>query len=83
MVGINPNSMDPEFVLHGTGDLAEFLGGSSDSFTGQLLNLYAKADSGNKRRLAESFPLECRAYEVWRTTEVPSVENLATALGRS
>lgn len=48
-----------------TGVLALFLGGSDDSFTGDLLALIAKADPGNKARLAEAFPDQVKAYDTW------------------
>lgn len=45
--------------------LALFLGGSEDSFTGQLLHLIAKADPGNRARLRRGFPQEVAAWEMW------------------
>jgi hypothetical protein len=47
------------------GALAVPLGGSWDSFTGQLLLLIQKADVGNRARLACAFPREVVAVEVW------------------
>lgn len=46
-------------------DLVLFLGGSPDSFTGLLLTLIAKADPGNRARLAEAFPGQVAAWEAW------------------
>lgn len=47
-------------------DLCLFLGGSADSFTGQLLGLVAKADPGNLHRLRAVFPVGVRAWECWQ-----------------
>ena len=48
-----------------THDLARFLGGSGDSFTGQLIDLIAKADPGNRVLLREAFPRQVEAWEAW------------------
>jgi hypothetical protein len=50
-------------------DLARFLGGSDDSFTGLLLMLIAKSDSGNMRKLAEAFPYETAAWRIWHEAD--------------
>lgn len=47
-------------------DLCLFLGGSTDSFTGLLLVLIAKADPGNRRKLRGDFPREVAAWEEWQ-----------------
>jgi hypothetical protein len=46
-------------------ELALALGGSEDSFTGQLLALIAKADPGNRSRLRKGFPRHVAAWELW------------------
>jgi hypothetical protein len=46
--------------------VALFLGGSGDSFTGQLLMLFLKADPGNWSRLARAFPAEAVALRAWQ-----------------
>ena len=48
-----------------TSELALFLGGSRDSFTGKLLELVAKAQATpeNYSRLKFAFPREVRAWE--------------------
>ena len=51
------------------GQLALFLGGSDDSFTGDLLRLMGKADPGNRARLARAFPREDQALRAWMSTE--------------
>lgn len=48
------------------GDLAVVVGGSADSFKGQLLALMAKADPGNRARLAAAFPYEYGMFVVWQ-----------------
>lgn len=58
-------------VIRVTGDLALYLGGSGDSFTGMLLNLAAKTDPGNRARLRAAFPREITAYETWMRCEPP------------
>lgn len=63
-----PPACDPDHPLDGIGDLALLLGGSETSFTGQLLLLIAKADPGNRARLAVAFPRAVRAWELWQAT---------------
>lgn len=46
-------------------DLALFLGGSEDSYTGDLLRLIAKGDPGNRARLARIYPAEVLAWCIW------------------
>lgn len=53
--------------IYATGDLAVFLGGSPDSFTGKLLELVAKADPGNRGRLMIAFPREVIAWQTWQS----------------
>lgn len=55
----------PDMELKSYGDLALALGGSADSFTGQLLLLIAKADPGNRARLRRGFPRQVAAWETW------------------
>jgi hypothetical protein len=56
----------PMPTLH---ELTLFLGGSGDSFTGDLLRLMCKGDPGNRARLARAFPLEDQALRAWMATE--------------
>lgn len=86
---LNPNRMPDDMLIDGEELLAIYLGGSGSSFTGQLLRLIAKADTGNRHRLAQSFPTEVHAWEVWTQSPVPlpvEVMNKAVTLlneGRS
>ena len=67
--------------MYGTGDLAVFLGGSEDSFTGLLLVLMQKADPGNLARLRLAFPREVKAWETWNSmSPVPTFAGLREAL---
>ena len=67
--------------LYGTGDLARFLNGSEDSFTGLLIVLMQKADPGNLARLRLAFPREVLAWEVWNSmSPVPTFAELREAL---
>jgi hypothetical protein len=69
--------------LWGTGDLAVFLGGSEDSFTGLLLVLITKAQStpANFSRLSLAFPREVSAWMVWNAmSPVPTSSELRSAL---
>jgi hypothetical protein len=78
----DPNSWDG-MQLWGTGDLARFLGGSEDSFTGLLLVLIAKAQSTpeNFSRLELAFPREVAAWVMWQSmSPVPTVRELREAL---
>lgn len=52
--------------------LAVLLGGSGDSFTGQLLALMMKADPGNRQRLALAFPWHHVALAVWQNLDAPT-----------
>ena len=67
--------------MWGTGDLALFLGGSEDSFTGLLLLLMQKADPGNLARIRQGFPEHVRAWETWNSmSPVPTFRQLREAL---
>ena len=70
-------------VIWGTGDLALFLGGSEDSFTGLLLVLFAKAQAtpSNFSRLEVAFPREIRAWKTWQSmSPAPTFRQLREAL---
>lgn len=74
----------PDRQLDGLGDLALFLGGSEDSFTGKLLALIAKAQStpANLAGLERGFPREVTAWRVWRSMgdPTPTAADLCAAL---
>jgi hypothetical protein len=71
------------YQMFGTGDLALFLGGSPDSFTGVLLNLIVKADPGNRARLADAFPAVVHAWRIWGGTDpAPTADELRAILVR-
>lgn len=77
-----PGSTEP---MYGLGDLALFLGGSADSFTGDLLRLIAKAQSTpeNLARLTRGFPAAVRAWAVWNGMDpCPTADQLAAELDR-
>lgn len=56
----------PVAVVADFSELALFLGGDTNSFTGELLRLIAKADPENLNRLAAGFPRHVRAWVMWR-----------------
>lgn len=61
--------------------LARFLGGSDDSFTGQLLDLFAKAMAtpANTERLQLAFPYHYLAWRTWMlVTPAPTAGELRT-----
>jgi hypothetical protein len=67
--------------MYGTGDLARFLGGSEDSFTGLLIVLMQKADPGNLARIRKGFPGEVQAWEIWNDmSPCPTPRQLREAL---
>jgi hypothetical protein len=69
--------------MYGTGDLAVFLGGSEDSFTGLLLVLICKAQSTpeNFSRLTLAFPREVTAWLMWNAmSPAPTFSELRAAL---
>lgn len=65
--------LPPQFLVQDLHDLAVFLGGDESSFTGHLLRLIAKADPGNRARLAGSFPREVAAWRIWQAAD-PQLE---------
>ena len=74
------DSWDDRQIL-ATGDLALFLGGSHDSFTGKLLLLIAKADPENRGRLELAFPRQVTAWKVWGSmSPAPTFRQLREAL---
>jgi hypothetical protein len=78
-------SVPPDMKLDTYGDLALALGGSADSFTGQLLLLIAKADPGNRFRLRAGFPRHVAAWEFWMASgghmTAGQLEKALTAVG--
>jgi len=78
---MSTGALHPDQKMVTTGHLALFLGGSTDSFTGLLLVLIAKADPGNRYRLYQAFPREVDAWEAWmRTDPAPTAAELAAIL---
>ena len=78
MTGTDPFEDQP---LYGTGDLARFLGGSEDRFTGLLLVLFQKADPGNLSRLKGGFPDVHAAWAMWNAmSPAPTPRQLREAL---
>lgn len=66
---------------YSTAQLALFLGGSEDSFTGLLLVLFQKADPGNLTRLKKGFPEIHEAWETWNAmSPAPTFRQLREAL---
>lgn len=66
-----------------TGQLALFLGGSEDSFTGLLLTLISKAQATaeNRSRLEMAFPYETAAWRMWQSMDpAPTFRELREAL---
>jgi hypothetical protein len=61
-------------------ELCLFLGGSPSSFTGQLLELVAKADPGDRERLREAFPRQVAALEALREIGPCTWGELETAI---
>ena len=62
---INPVGLDGDRKLSGFADLALFLGGSEDSWTGVFLGLVAKSDPRHRHQLSLAFPVAVRAWEIW------------------
>lgn len=62
-------AMNAGDTIRTAGDLARFLGGDADSFTGDLLHLIAKADPGNRERLGIAFSREVCAWQLWQGFE--------------
>jgi hypothetical protein len=68
-----------------TGQLALFLGGSADSFTGKLLMLIEKGGPENLPRLELAFPREVAAWRTWHaiSSPAPTFGELREALEQS
>jgi hypothetical protein len=78
---MSTGALHPDEQIVTRGQLALFLGGSEDSFTGLLLLLIGKADPVNRARLREAFPREVKAWNTWQATEsAPTAAELAAAL---
>lgn len=58
-------------------ELALFCGGSAGTFTFELLRLMRRADPYNKRRLAQAYPDEYLALEIWQTMTAPTFGEMA------
>jgi hypothetical protein len=77
---VNPHRMPPADRLYGLPELALFLGGSHDSWTGDFLRLVAKSDRDHRTALHRAFPVHVRAYELWQRLTDPTVASLTEAL---
>ena len=78
---LNPNRLPDSHSLASWEFLCIYLGGSSTSFTGRLLELAAKADPGNRSALRRAFPVEVMAWECWVISDpVPTVSELTVKL---
>lgn len=76
-----PIAIDPDIELVDLGQLALFLGGDVNTYTGELLRLIDKADPDNRARLAGAYPRESIAYGTWQsTTPAPTGAELVDAL---
>jgi hypothetical protein len=73
---INPHGMPADEVVETFHDLALFLGGSEDSWTGQLLRLIGKSDQEHQAALREAFPLTVQAFLTWRMGDGITVADL-------
>lgn len=77
---VNPHRMPETDRLYGLHELALFLGGSRDSWTGDFLRLVAKSDPQHRATLHRAFPVHVRAYELWMRLQQPTVAELTAAL---
>lgn len=64
-MGRRRSALPPNTPVHDHHGLCLALGGDTDSFTGDLLRLVAKADPVNRTRLMLAFPGEVVAWEHW------------------
>lgn len=65
LASVSVGALPADVKLATHAHLALALGGSEDSFTGDLLRLIAKADPGNRARLRRGFPKQVAAWELW------------------
>jgi hypothetical protein len=78
---MDTGALEPNAHVSMLGDLALFLRGSDDSFTGDLLRLIAKADPGNRSCLRNAFPEAVAAYQAWQScTETPTAAELRSVI---
>lgn len=78
---LDTGALAPDARIRLLSDLALFLWGSEDSFTGFLLYLIAKADLFNLARLRIAFPETVAAYEAWqRCDPAPTAAELRNAI---
>jgi hypothetical protein len=85
MTDAHPAGLDDR-QMFGTGDLAVFLGGSEDSFTGLLVVLITKAQATpeNFSRLELAFPREVAAWKMWQSmSPTPTFRELREALDQA
>lgn len=75
--------MPGDMIVDDFSTLALFLGGSGDSFTGDLLRLIAKADPTNLQQIALGFPRHVRAFLMWRACAPVPVRSLVALLNAS
>jgi hypothetical protein len=67
--------------MNGYDRYLEFQLGMASGFTTLLFRLIGTSDSENRRRLAQSFPEEVRAYETWARDGTDAVYARATEPG--
>lgn len=65
---MNPNQIPGGHRISNFTEFCVFVGGSPDSFIGQLLYLFAKADADNLRRLLTAYPEVGYPWLMWRET---------------
>lgn len=81
LVLMDTGVLPPDSRIRMLGDLALFLRGSDDSFTGDLLRLIARADPGNRSLLRGAFPEAVEAYAAWHScTETPTASELRNVI---
>lgn len=68
---INPHGMPDDTPVTTFHDLALFLGGSRDSWTGDLLRLIAKSDPEHRDALREAFPVHVAVWTRWNASAPP------------
>ena len=74
---MDTGALHPDARVKLLSDLALFMRGSQDSFTGRLLELIAHADPGNRSCLYRGFPEVVFTYEAWMAcSETPTASEL-------
>jgi hypothetical protein len=73
---VNPHGMPADEKVTTLHELALYLGGSYDSWTGDLLRLIAKSDPAHREALRSAFPITVAVWTRWNESDPQTVAEL-------